>query len=501
MTDQNGQMVVNPTRQMGMSDFSELYGGGDSPDIPVMARDYVSSQWDRTGVGGRPEDFFTKLRIGQQSAAISAAPRSREGFSMAPTLGIPQVMPAPTPNALATRGVATGGQLATLQKDVVDPGDHLANPLVYDQGDTELVRSQFARGGGAAQKILLEHTYGGEAEGKGFGNMLTPEGKINYAGIKPVKMADDLTNNKAFMALASRDPEQASKVYKDLIGTDYAADFAEKLKQKTAMERDYKEGIRSQFMQGKMRRNPETGWLERKVSEPDPTNPLGSKREVWAPADPAVQEADIHYGKDSLGVPRQPTVMDKIPTEQKGQFFSEYQKHIDSGKGAREATTLALQSIPSAGDSVTSTVATLQKSKVTPSPGGPAPNEGPINPAALDYARNLLKNGTKTPHEADYVRRVLEHTNPVELRKLGFPDLADMAITRRVQQQGSAARKTLAGGLDTAQQFFDTNKDALNIMGGDLMQVGKRAGRGALNAPNRLATMFGSGPMYPWFQE
>lgn len=485
-----------------MSGFSQLYGGSAAPDIPVMARDYVSKQWDNTGIGGRPEDFFAKARIAQQSAAISAAPRSREGFSMAPTLGIPQMAAAPTPAALATRGMgpSAGVGIAPLQKDVVDPGDHLANPLVYDQGDEQLVRSQFSRGGGAAQKILLEHSYGAAAEGKGFGNMLTPEGKINYAGIKPVKMADDLTSNKAFMALAARDPEQASKVYKDLIGTDYSADFSEKLKQRTAMEHAYKTGIRDQFLQGKMRRNPETGWLERKVSEPDPTNPLGAKREVWTAADPALQEADISYGKDSLGIPRQPTVMDKIATEHKGQFFSEYQKHIDSGKGAREATTLALQSIPSAGDSIAGTVATLQKSKVTPSKGGPAPQAPPDLPS-LNYVREIMENGPKTEHEKEYVKSILATTNPIELRKLGFEDLANAAMTERVRQQGSAMRKTLAGGLDTAQQFFDTNKDALGIMGGDLWNVAKRAGRGALNAPNRLATMVGGEPLYPWLHE
>lgn len=469
---------------MGMEDFAVLYSGESAPDIPVQARDYVNSQWGKIGVGGRPETFFDRLKVQQQQAAISAMPRNAEGFIMAPGARNAEgfltggAATTPAPEQLATR--AARGQFATLQNPV--------SPLIIDQGDEGLVKSQIGRGGSAAEKILLENTYGDKYSGFNWESRQGEKG-FNYSGIKPIRAGDELLKNKAFIALQTRAPEEAAKVYRDLTGSDFAADLEEKTKQRTAMQRDYREGLRSGFIQGKMRRNPSTGWLERKISEPDPLG-IGPKKEVWVPAEPELQQADMDYGQEALGVKRNPTIVDHVDPEHRSMFFSEYQKHVAEGKSEREAAELAFQGVPGK-NTASNTIATLQKAPVTQSKAGPAP-QAPINPASLQNVRQIIQNGAKNVHDEEYVKAIIDSTDPVELRRLGFDDLAQLVITNRVRQQG---QKLMSGVGDFIRNEVMQPAD---IMMENARETQRTMRSGLLNLPNKLSVMFGGPQLYNW---
>jgi hypothetical protein len=471
---------------MEMEDFATLYGGATAPNIPVVARDYVSSQWDKTGIGGRPESFFDRLKVQQQQNAISAMPRNAEGFIMSPgarsTEGFLTGAPAPSPEIIAATGGRGGRQVATLQNPI--------SPLIIDQGDEELVKSQIGRGGSDAEKILLENTYGEQKQPSNFWEKrLNPTGGFDYQGIKPVRAGDELLKNKAFIALQTRSPEQAAKVYHDLTGASLEKDLGEKLAQRTNMQRDYREGLRAGFIKGQMRRNPATGWLERKVSEPNPLG-IGPAKEVWTPAEPELQQADIDYGQEALGVTRNPTILDHVNPEHRAMFFSEYQKHVAEGKGEREAAELAFQGVPGKNSAV-NTVATMQKNPVTPSKAGPAP-QAPVNPASLQNVRNIIQNGARNVHDEEYVKSIIESTDPVELRRLGFDDLAQLVITNRVRKQGQAM---MGAVTDTYTNEVSRPFDRLYETA---RQTQRSMRSGLFNLPNKVSVMLGGPQLYPW---
>jgi hypothetical protein len=372
------------------------------------------------------------------------------------------------------------------------------SPLVLNQGDEELVRSQIGRGGSAAEQILFENTPH-EAGVKGFDWKMRPEGGFDYSGVKPVRTGDELLKNKAFIALQSRAPEQAAKVYHDLTGADFGADLEEKTKQRTAMQRDYREGLRSGFIQGKMRRNPTGGWLERKVSEPDPLG-IGPKKEVWVPAEPELQQADIDYGSEALGVNRNPTMIDKIPSEQRSLFFNEFQKHVSEGKSEREAAEMAFQGVPGK-NTASNTIATLQKAPVTPSKAGPAP-QAPINVASLQNVRQIIQGGARNVHDEEYVKAIIDSTDPVELRKLGFDDIAQLVITNRLKGRVQNIGQEFSNiGANIGDWWARNVSEPAQSVVQDARELKNEVVRSIWNAPNTAAVALGRDkPFYDWLE-
>lgn len=476
-------MVINPQRPVGLEGFAALYGGAEDPIIPTVARDFLSKQWGNTGMGGDPESFFDRLKVGQQQAAISAAPRSHEGFSLAPNKGLAMPGAAPSPAALATRGVrgpAPGG-IATLQnEEAAEP----LGPLFVDQSAKHQV------GIPHGEKILLENTYGGKYGGFNWQSRTGPDSKLHYEGIKPITAGDDLLKNKTFVALASRSPEEARKVYREFIGSDLDTDMAEKSKQRVAADRDIQKDLRSQFLDGKLRKNP-AGFLEREVQVPDPNDPTKTTK-GWEVANPLIQELNQKHGKQALGVDR-PSIFDEVHPEDQGKFIDEFQKKVKSGMGEQEAAKLAATAVRRKTDPTNANkVATMQVAGNSASPGGVAPNEAILNPAALTYARDLIKNGPKSPHEKDYIKRLLAHdlATPMQLRKMGFPDLAQLAATAGVRKAGQQFRQGITEGMQT-------NVGGLRIMGDEMQQSLGNMIRGVANYPKKTSAFIG-GMDTPW---
>ncbi len=478
--------IISPTKPIDMGTFAALYGGPAAPEIPVAARDYVASQWDNTGIGGRPETFFDKLRVQQQQAQISAMPRNQEGFITSPNrsaegYALPAVQGPPTPANLATRAASTPTEIATLQ------------PATD-------ARSQFAvgaRGGGrAVEEILLENTYNGKNAGGFNWESRTAGGNINYQGIKAIEGKEQLLNNKAFQALQTKSPEQAARIFQEFTGLNYNNELKTRNEQSLARRKIFTEGLQHGIIKGDFRHNPVTGILERNMAQPDPLG-VGPRKEVWVPAEAEMQQAAKEFGKDALGYARN-SMVDRVPAEHQGLFLSEYQKHKASGKGEREAAELAFQAVPSQND-VQNKVATLQKSAVTPSPGGPAP-QAPPNVATLEHINNIIQNGARNPHDEDYVNSILQSTNPVELRKLGFPELANLSMTMRARQTASRVSQTMENVGDWfARNIGEPGSDVMDEIG--VPTAGNNIVRGLYNLPNKISTMITGNPMYDWAQE
>lgn len=354
--------------------------------------------------------------------------------------------PVGLPNGLPTQGSART-PIATLQKDNgVTPDDFVNSSYVYGQDDTELAKAQFARAGSMAPSLL------------GAQPVRTPTG-FDYSNITPIKAPEDLLNNPKFVQLARIDPDRAGALYQSFTGKSFAADLKEKEVQKTAMTKDYEEGIRKGFISGDLRRNPTMGWLERKQTFPSMI-PGEPPQERWEPVSSEMQQADKDYNKFSTGYARPPmaAAIDAVPMSHRDLFLQHFYEQKKAGKGDKEAMKAAAGIIATT-PNTPAQLAQLGQAPPTPPPASVNANPPPADPAAYqDWATTQAKNG---------------------------PSFSEMYNT----------------GANKVADY--TLRPALNFMmgEGEPARVLKNSVKGVGNLFNSLAIKSGKqNPLYPWMR-
>lgn len=299
--------------------------------------------------------------------------------------GLPDAEYQTSPSSLAS--MIARRDAAARRPDMPTVDDFTATPLL-NGSDEELVRSQYNRGGSAAAAIL-------EPKG-GARPTIGRDGKMSYAGIKPVRSGDDLIANPKFRQLAQADPRRAATLYKALTGGDFTQDYQAKQKHQLAVATDWENGIRDGLMKGEFRRHPTMGWLERRRMVNDGINTV----ETWEPAEATVQQADRDYGQKGTGYerPAMASFLDDIPMAQRNNFLTEYYKEKKAGKTDREAVTAANSIIK------TQALTPAQLATVQNVPAGAKPKagdfHGPPAPTAATYpeqaaAQALAGSGQK----------------------------------------------------------------------------------------------------------
>ena len=241
---------------------------------------------------------------------------------------------------LDTEGRPLLGTRGTTKAGGASMGD-LTDTQMFPQSDTDQVRHQLTATGGVGAQILQENSPKALDNG---GRPTMINGQMDYTGINPIKTPEDLLGNKTFQTLANQDPHRAAVIYKELLGKDFQTDYSEKEKQRLAMESDYMNGIRDQIIQGKMRRHPTQGWLERKVMIEDPLK-IKPPTESWEPVDENMLQADQDFGRKALGYNRPNTVVDQVPMAGRNVFMQEYYNQQNQGKDDKSALNAALDKV------------------------------------------------------------------------------------------------------------------------------------------------------------
>lgn len=243
-------------------------------------------------------------------------------------------------------------------------------PLVdYSMSDPELVRSQWGRGGSAVGEM-----FGGPAP------KLKPGGGMDYTGIKPIRGgSEELLSNPKFLQIARYDPRKAAVVYKAITGRDMGNDFQEKQKMDAMRQKEMSDTIRSGVMRGDLRQNPETGFVERKASVPDPKNPM-QKIDAWETMDAEAQLAMTSNWERAMGAKQarsNPLATLQMPPQQKALVMANYMRLVQTGQMApREALTEAIKMTPGgdagSGAPPTASVSTPHAASASPPPKDPA---------------------------------------------------------------------------------------------------------------------------------
>lgn len=321
--------------------------------------------------------------------------------------------------------------------------DFAATPLL-NTSDTDLVRSQYNRGGSTAAAIL---------ESKGTRPQLRG-GKLDYSGVKPIKGPDDLMANAKFQSLAQDDPAAAAHVYKAMTGKDFTADYQEKMKQQLAMKTSWETSLQKGFEDGNYRRHPTMGWLERRVSIPniDPTAP---PQEFWKPVDATVHQADMDYGAKATGYVRAPTQADAVPMQYRNAFMEEFYRNTSAGKDDKTALQAAVNHVQNI-DQTPAKIAMASGNTVA----SPPPAAVTANPAPPE-------------DNAAYQAWATDQAN------------------KRI-----AATKEGVSSL--GNKFFDNVVGPVLGAGGKVGDAVASMFRGQANAPNMVSTALTGKPLYPW---
>lgn len=315
--------------------------------------------------------------------------RSPEGFlQFANRTQDGQVAPPPMLNTSAGRIATLQNQIPSADTNGITPDDYTSSPLLYNQSDAALAKSQIARVGSATALPILQELNGGPlnwnqrdyssspsiySEDTGTTHESGDTG-FNYNAIKPVKTSDDLLGNQAFIKLAQTDPALAAKTYKGFTGSDFATDVALKATQHKSLVNNYQEGIQKGFISGDLRRDPDTGWLERRRMVPDPMN-IKPPTETWEPADEVMQQADQDFGVKGTGYERPPmaALLDSVPISHKNAFIAEYTAQKAAGKSVKDAAQAALMKVKSSPTSVAQMLNPQQPTQPTAQVNPPQP--------------------------------------------------------------------------------------------------------------------------------
>lgn len=307
-------------------------------------------------------------------------------------------------------------------------------PMVHnDMPDADLARAQLARGGDYLRSVLPA----GSPQPK------PAPGGFDYSGVKPIRSDDELFQNPKFSALARSNPAAAAKVYKAVTGRDMGSVLENKRKMEAARGKDFTEAIRGSLARGDIRQNPDTGLIERKVSMPDPNNPLG-KVDAWETAEAEFQGVATQHWEGATGMrfaKPNPLTQGGIPAQMQPMLLALYRRNLTEGKlSPQDAMREAVKALPT----------TTQQINTTPTPHAAAASPPPTDPVKFQEwatAQAKASGGNVANWAAD--------------KAVGAMRTVDMAT-----------------------------EDAGRIMG--------NMATGIYNLPNRISTFFGGEPLYDW---
>lgn len=466
---------VNEWNQMAADQYSRRVGAPPTPAEIATLQDQIAAR-DVVVAGGT-----TRTPYGPQVTAPADVARA----------AFPGGVPVDRPILGAARGGvgvdAYGSPVAAPASRTRAGGAPVSAPnvpLFSTMSKEEMARAQIARTGDEGMAILRE---GGSVD------PVMRDGRLDYSGVKPVGGAQELISNKKFIALASRDPQRAAEVYKGFTGRDYATDAEERVKQEVSMKRDYTEAIRQGVLKGDIRRSPETGMLERKVSVPDPKNPLSGKIDVWEPAEAEIQSADTRYWQDATGQPMaRPNIVEKVPYMHRGMFMDTYRKKVTEGLSPREAMEAAFTAVPT--------------TDVKPSAEPKTPTQAQRmlidksaaevrNDARMISSINGLGGVVGTPvggslAAMQQLERSIASGQPPEDPAL-FQLWSDLKNKQRVENLGA----TVGEGLDFLGNFGQTYMDAINSAGSYTRNL---FGTGIPNTVKSGLSIFGVNAPWNW---
>lgn len=262
-------------------------------------------------------------------------------------------------------------QIATLQNPSAafmrDQADELEAykatvPTIVDPTltDAELLRQQM--GGGAS---ALFDTSGARQ---------TAAGGMDYGAAKPIRGGvDEIMANPKFAMLLRRAPEQAARAYQAITGRDLRNDFQQKQKLDLVRRKETSDTLRTQILKGEMRQNPETGFVERKTTIPDPNNPM-QKIDAWETMDTEAQLAFNGSWEDAMGAKAaraNPIASLQIPANLKPIVMSKYMSMVKAGTHSPAA---ALE------EAIKSTPLGTQSSTAPSSQAAASPHAAAANP-------------------------------------------------------------------------------------------------------------------------
>lgn len=225
-------------------------------------------------------------------------------------------------------------QIATLQNTprmpaamVRDKADELEAyqatvPTIVDPtlSDTELLKQQMSGGASA----LFDTS----------GVRQNAAGGMDYGKLKPIRGgSDEVLSNPKFIQLLRRSPQQAAQAYSAITGRDLRNDFQQRQTLDLARRKDMTEAIRGRAIRGEDRFNEETGFFERRVSIPDPKNPM-AKVDAWETMDTPSQIAYNENWETAMGSkmakPNPIATLQKSPRV-KAMVMSKYMAMVKAG--------------------------------------------------------------------------------------------------------------------------------------------------------------------------
>lgn len=189
------------------------------------------------------------------------------------------MLPPPgAPKAMLTDYYGEAEAIRSTTPGIVDP----------TLSDTDLLRKQMA-GGASALFDTAQARIG-------------PDGGMNYGSMKPIRGGhEELFANPKFAALLRSSPQKAAEAYQAITGRDMGDDFQQRQKLDLARRKEMADTIRGRTLRGEDRHNEETGFFERRVSIPDPNDPM-KKVDAWETMDTPSQLAYSANWENAMGL-------------------------------------------------------------------------------------------------------------------------------------------------------------------------------------------------------